>query len=184
MFGLFSSERESGTHSISRDEASDAEAGTCSYRHRWTLSNFSRGVTARRNVRRQRFASPVAARRARKERGRHFVCRETLRGRYESPTRVPHRQRQRVLKQYVRGLLQWSWNSSRVYGTIYATAEWIRVASALSRAFKAGHAACPGAPQLYLDIRLEEIRDFTDAAGTSLWQEGGNTSERRGAFPS
>ena len=184
MFRLFSSERKSGTQSISRDEASDAAAGTCSYRHRCTLSNFPRGVTVRRDVRRQRFASTAATRRARKERGRHCFCHEMLRGRYGSPTRVPHRQRQRVLEQYVRGLLQWSWNSSRVYGTVYAIAERIRVASAISRAFEPGHAACPGPPQLYPDIRLEEIRDCTDAAGTTLWLEGGNTSERRVLFPS
>ena len=142
------------------------------------------GVTVRRDVRRQRFASTAATRRARKERGRHCFCHEMLRGRYGSPTRVPHRQRQRLLEQYVRGLLQWSWNSSRGYGTVYAIAEWIRVASAISRAFEPGHAACPGPPQLYPDIRLEEIRDCTDAAGTSLWLEGGNTSERRVLFPS
>ena len=39
---------------------------------------------------------------------------------------------------------------------------------AISRAFKAGHAAQLGVPQLYLDIPLEEIRGCTDAAGTSL----------------
>ena len=45
------------------------------------------------------------------------------------------------------------------------------VESAISRAFKAGHAARLGLPQLYPDIRLEEIRGCTDAAGTSLWLE-------------
>ena len=45
------------------------------------------------------------------------------------------------------------------------------VESAMSRAFKAGHAARLGVPQLYPDIRLEEIRGCTDAAGTSLWLE-------------
>ena len=43
--------------------------------------------------------------------------------------------------------------------------------SAISRAFKAGHAVRLGVPQLYPDIRLEEIRGCTDAAGTSLWLE-------------
>ena len=42
------------------------------------------------------------------------------------------------------------------------------VESAISRAFKAGHAARLGVPQLYPDIRLEERRGCTDAAGTSL----------------
>ena len=45
------------------------------------------------------------------------------------------------------------------------------IESAISRAFKAGHAARLGVPQLYPDIRLEEIRGCTDAAGTSLWLE-------------
>ena len=45
------------------------------------------------------------------------------------------------------------------------------VESAISRAFKAGHAARLGVPQLYPDIRLEEIRGCTDAAGTSLCLE-------------
>ena len=45
------------------------------------------------------------------------------------------------------------------------------VESAILRAFKAGHAARLGLPQLYPDTRLEEIRGCTDAAGTSLWLE-------------
>ena len=45
------------------------------------------------------------------------------------------------------------------------------VESTISRAFKDGHAARLGVPQLYPDIRLEEIRGCTDAAGTSLWLE-------------
>ena len=45
------------------------------------------------------------------------------------------------------------------------------VESAKSRAFKAGHAARLGVPQLYPDILLEEIRGCTDAVGTSLWLE-------------
>ena len=43
------------------------------------------------------------------------------------------------------------------------------VESVISRAFKAGHAARLGVPQLYPDIHLEEIRGCTDAAGTRLW---------------
>ena len=45
------------------------------------------------------------------------------------------------------------------------------VESAISRAFKARHAARLRVPQLYPDIRLEEIRGSTDAAGTRLWLE-------------
>ena len=77
MFGLFSGERVSSTYSTSRDEASDAAAGTCPHRHRWALPNFSWRVAVRRDVRRKRFASTAAVRRARKERGRHSFCRET-----------------------------------------------------------------------------------------------------------
>ena len=46
-----------------------------------------------------------------------------------------------------------------------------RVESAISRAFKAGHAARLGVPQLYPDICLEEIRGCTDVGGTSLCLE-------------
>ena len=45
------------------------------------------------------------------------------------------------------------------------------VESAISREFKAGHAARLGVPQLYPDLCLEEIRGCTDAAGTILWLE-------------
>ena len=118
MFGLFSSEGTSSTYPTSRVETSDAPAGTCPHRHRWALPNFSWRVAVRCDVRRQRFASTAAIRREREERGCHSFCRETLRGRYGGPTRVPHGHRHRVLEQYVRGLLRWPWNSSRVYGTI------------------------------------------------------------------
>ena len=90
MFGLFSAERASSTFSTSRDDGSDTAAGTCPHRHRWTLPNFSRGVAVRRDVRRQRFASTAAVQRAKKERGRHFFCRETLRGRYGGVKRVSY----------------------------------------------------------------------------------------------
>ena len=43
------------------------------------------------------------------------------------------------------------------------------VESTISRAFKTGHTARLGVPQLYPYIRLGEVRSCTDAAGTSLW---------------
>ena len=45
------------------------------------------------------------------------------------------------------------------------------VKSAISREFKAGHAARLGVPQLYPELCLEEIRGCTDAAGTIVWLE-------------
>ena len=45
------------------------------------------------------------------------------------------------------------------------------VKRAISRAFEAGHAARFGVPQPYPYIGLEEVRDCTDATGTSLWLE-------------
>ena len=59
----------------------------------------------------------------------------------------------------------------REFTTPYTPQQNGPVKSAISRAFKAGHATRPGVPQLYLDIRPEEIRGCTDAAGTSLWME-------------
>ena len=43
--------------------------------------------------------------------------------------------------------------------------------TAISRAFKTGHAARLEVPQLYPNIHLEEIRGCTDAGGTTLWLE-------------
>ena len=51
MFGLFSGERTSSTYPTSRDQASDAAAGTYPHRHQWALPNFSWGVAVRRDVR-------------------------------------------------------------------------------------------------------------------------------------
>ena len=45
------------------------------------------------------------------------------------------------------------------------------VESAISRAFKAGHGARCGIPQLYPDTPLEAVRGCTDAEGTSLCLE-------------
>ena len=59
----------------------------------------------------------------------------------------------------------------REFTTPYTPQQNGPVESAILRAFKAGHAARLGVPQLYPDIRLKEIRGCTDAAGTSLWLE-------------
>ena len=170
MFGLFSSERTSSNYPTSRDEASDAPAGTCPHRHRWALSNFSWGIAVRRGVRRQRFVSTAAVRRAREERGRHSFCRETLRGRHGSPTRVSHSQR----TEYSNSIFVDFCNGLEIrleFTAPYTPQQNGPVESAISRDFKAGHAARLGVPQLYPDIRLEEIRGCTDTAGTSLWLE-------------
>ena len=45
------------------------------------------------------------------------------------------------------------------------------VESALWRAYKAGHAARLGVSNIYPDIRLEQVKDSTDAAATGLWME-------------
>ena len=170
MSGLFSGERTSSTYPTSRDEASDAAAGTCPHRHRWALPNFSWGVAVRRDVRRQSFASTTAVRRAREERGRHSFCRETLRGRHGVPgafrtdNGIEHSNSMFV--DFCNGLL-----IRHEFTTPYTPQQNGPVESAISRAFKAGHAARLGVPQLYPEIRLEEIRGCTDAAGTSLWLE-------------
>ena len=46
----------------------------------------------------------------------------------------------------------------REFTTLYTPQQSGPVESAISRAFRAGHAAQLGVPQLYPDIRLEEIR--------------------------
>jgi len=45
------------------------------------------------------------------------------------------------------------------------------VESAISRAFKAGHAARLGVPKIYPTIHLEKVKGSVDAAATSLWME-------------
>lgn len=45
------------------------------------------------------------------------------------------------------------------------------VESAISRVFKAGHAARLGVRQPFPNVRLEKIRGCNDAEGTSLWLE-------------
>ena len=59
----------------------------------------------------------------------------------------------------------------REFTTPYTAQQNGPVESAISRAFKAEHAARLGVPQLYPDICLEEIRGCTDAVGTSLCLE-------------
>ena len=123
MFGLFEGERVSGTYSTSRDEASDAVAGTCPYRHGWTLPNFSRRswyVVMFVNSA-SRLQRPLGARK--KSAAAIFsVVKQflvdmgfPLAFRTDSGTEY-----------YVRGLLQWPRNSSQVYGILYATTEWTR----------------------------------------------------------
>ena len=139
MFGLFSGERVPSIYSISCDEASDAAAGTYPHRHRWTLPNSSRRVAERRDVRRRRFASTAAVRRARKERGRQYFCRETLRGRYGSPTEYSNS----MFVDFCNGL-----GIRRELTAPYTPQQNGSVQSAISRAFKAGDAVRLGVPQL------------------------------------
>ena len=170
MFGLFSSERTSSTYPTSRDEASDAAAGTCPHRHRWALPNFSWGVAVRSDVRRQRFASTAAVRRAREERGRHFSVVKC----FVADMGVPRAFRIDNGTEYSNSMFVNFCNGPgirREFMAQYTPQQNGPVESAISRAFKAGYAAQLGVPQLYQDIRLEEIRGCIDAAGTSLWLE-------------
>ena len=164
MFGLFSSEGTSSTYPTSRDEASDAPAGTRPHRI------FSWGVAVRCDVRRQRFASAAAIRRAREDRGRHSFCRE----RFVADMGVPRAFRTDNGIEYSNIMFVDFCNGlgiRRAFTAPYTPQQNGPVESAISRAFKAGHAARHGVPQLYPDIRLEEIKGWTEAAGTSLWLE-------------
>ena len=51
IVGLFSGERESGTHSTSRDRVSDVTAGTGAHRHRWFLPNYCPVFAVYRDIR-------------------------------------------------------------------------------------------------------------------------------------
>ena len=59
----------------------------------------------------------------------------------------------------------------REFTALYTLQQNEPIESAISRDFKAGHAARLGFPQLSPEIRLEEIRSCIDTEGTSLWLE-------------
>ena len=168
MFGLFSSERTSSTYPTSRDEANDAPAETCPHRHRWALPNFSWGVTVRRDVRRQRFASTAAAYGVREKSAAAIL---SVVKRFVADMGVPRafhtdkgtEDSKSMFVDFCNGL-----GIRREFTTPYKPQQNGPVESAISRAFKAGHAARLGVPQLYPDIHLKEIRGCTDAAGTNL----------------
>ena len=170
MFGLFSSERTSSTYPTSRDEASDAAAGTCPHRHRWALPNFSWG--SRYVVVFVDSASCLQ---------RPFGVREksaaniiSVVKRFVAVIGVPRASRTDNGTEYSNSMFVDFCNVlgvSREFTAPYMPQQNGHVGSVISRAFKAEHAARLGVPQLYPDIRLEEIRGCTDAAGTSLWLE-------------
>ena len=122
------------------------------------------------DVRRQRFASTAAVRRARKERGRYF----SVVKRFVANMGVPRAFRTDNGTEYSNSMFVDFCNGlgiRREFTAPYMPQQNGPVESAISRAFKAGHVARLGVSQLYPDIRLEEIRGCTDAAGTSLWLE-------------
>ena len=170
MFGLFSSERKSSTYPTSRDEASDAAAGTCPHRHRSTLPNFSRGVTACGDVRRQRsrLQRPYGARE--KRTAAIFSVVKHLKADMGVPrafcTDNGTKCSNSMLVNFCNDL-----GFRRDFTAPYTPQQDRSVESAISQAFKAGHAAQLGVPQMYPDIRLEEVRGCIDAAGISLWLE-------------
>ena len=123
-FGLFSGEKELGTHSTSRDKVSDTTTGTCPHRHRWTLPNFSWGVAVRRDVCRKRFASTATVRRAQKEHGRHF----SVVKHFVEDMEIPRAFRNDSGTEYSNSMFVDFCNGLgiRVYRTVYATPKWTR----------------------------------------------------------
>ena len=112
----------------------------------------------------------AAVRRARKERDRRF----SVVKRFVADMGVPHAFRTDNGTEYSNSMLVNFWNGlgiRREFRAPYTPQQNGPVESAISRAFKAGHAARLGVPQMYPDIFLEEIRGCTDATGTSLWLE-------------
>ena len=145
MFDLFSGERQSGAHSISRNKASDAASGTYPHRHRWTLSNSSRGVGVRRDVRRQRFAFEAAIRRAREKSvaAIFYVVK-----RFVADMGVPRAFRTENGTEYANSMFVDFSNglgSRRELTAPYTLQQNGPVESVISRAFKAGHAASSAA---------------------------------------
>ena len=170
MFGLFSREGTLSTYPTSRDEASDAPAGTRPHRHRWALPNFSWG--SRYVV----IFVDSASRLQRPYGGREKSAAAILSvvKRFVADMGVPRAFRTDNGTEYSNSMFVDFCNGlgiRREFTAPYAPQQNGPVESAISRAYKSGHAARLGVPQLYPDTRLEEIRGCTDAARTSLWLE-------------
>ena len=167
MFGLFSSEGTSSTYPTSRNEASDTPAGTSPHRHRCALPNLSWGL---RYVvmfvdSASRLQRPCGVR----EKSAAAII--SVVKRFVADMGVPRAFRTDNGTEYSNSMLVDFCNGlgiRREFTAPYTPQQNGPVECAISRAFKAGHAARPGVPQLYPDISLEEIRGCTDAAGTSL----------------
>ena len=168
MFGLFSSERTSSTYPTSHDEASDAAAGTCPHRHRWALPNSLGGSRYVVMFVDEALQRPYGVR----EKSADAIL--SVVKRFVADMGVPRAFRTDNGTEYSNSMFVDFCNGlgiRRGFMAPYTPQQNGPVESAISRAFKAGHAARLGVPQLYLDIRLEEIRGCTDAAGTNLWLE-------------
>ena len=157
MFGLFSAERASSTYFTSPDEGSDAAAGTCPNRHRWTLPNFSRGsryvVMFVDSV--LRLQRPSGARK------KSAAAIFSVVKRFVADMGVPRAFRtdsstedsNSMFVDFCNGL-----GIRRELTAPYTPQQSGPIESAISRAYKTGHAARRGVPQLYPDIHLKEIR--------------------------
>ena len=152
MFGLFSSERTSSICPTSRDEASDAAAGTCP--HVVMFVDSASRLQRPCGVREKSAAALFSV-------VKRFVADMGVPRAFHTDNSTEYSNSMSV--DFCNGL-----GICHEFTAPYTPQQNEPVESAISRAFKAGHAARLGVPQLYPDIRLEEIRDCIDAAGTSL----------------
>ena len=171
MVGSFSGERVPGTYSTSRDEASYAAAGACLHRHRWTLHNFSRG--SRYAMMFVDSASRLKRPYGTREKSAAAIC--SVAKRFVADKGVPRAFHTDSGTDYSNNMFVDFCNaleSRREFTAPYTPQQNGPVESAISRAFKTGHAPRLGVPHLYPNIRLEDILlGCTDAAETSLWLE-------------
>ena len=168
IFGLLSGEMESGTHSL--DGASNATAGSCLHRHRWILSVVSWG--SRYVVMFVDSASRLQRPYGAREKSTDAIF--SVVKRFVADMGVTRAFCTDSSIEYSNSMFVDFCNGLRTRCELtapYTLQQNGPVECAISRAFKAGHAARLGVPQLYLDIRLEEVRGCTNAARTSLWLE-------------
>ena len=164
MSGLFLGERESGTHSTSRDKASDAAAGILTLLNLIQLLSGGHGTSWCSSAAHCIYSGRTA--RAKKAQLPFFLSWNASWQIWES-----HARSASTTAQSTRTICSWTSALRRELTAPFTPQQNRPVESAISRAFKAGHAERHGTPQLYSDIRLVEVRCNTDAAGTSLCLE-------------
>ena len=127
MFSIiFDGQGEPGVNCPSHDGARQEANGAGTQRHRGPFHGISRGIAVSRYVRGQRLSPQASIRHPRHECGRHPRRREAFHCRDRSYTSFPERQRSRIHKPSIRGILQQPRDPTRAGAAIYTSTKWAR----------------------------------------------------------